>query len=72
MKGLLKFIGGLALGAAVGAGVYFVLTNEDEEGVAHDLKMLVNDVLEEGKQAAQARRVELERELGVQSGSSSV
>lgn len=72
MKGLLKFIGGLALGAAVGAGAYLVLTNEDEEGVIHDLKMLVNEVLEAGKEAAQTRRAELERELGHQSEGVSV
>ncbi|NOX62799.1 MAG: hypothetical protein GXP42_12765 [Chloroflexi bacterium] len=63
MTSFLKFIGGAALGAAIGAGVYFVLTSEREEGLVHDFKALVNEVIEGGKRAAEQRRIELEMEL---------
>ena len=63
MSSFLKFIGGAALGAAIGAGVYFALTSDHEEGLIHDFKALVNEVIEEGKRAAEQRRMELEMEL---------
>lgn len=60
MKTLFK----LVLFAAVGAAIYFVVTSEDEEGLDHDIKALVNEVVTEGKKAAEQRRTELETELG--------
>ncbi len=61
---LVKFFGGVALGAAVGAGIYLVLSSEDEEGVIHGVKETVNRAIEEGRRAAEQRRRELELELG--------
>ncbi len=61
---LIKFFGGVALGAVVGAGVYLVISSEDEEGVVHGVKEAVNRALEEGRRAAELRRRELELELG--------
>jgi len=63
MSKLLKFLGGVALGAAIGAGVYLVLTQEDENGLLSDVKSIVEKALEEGKQAAQEQRRLLEQEL---------
>ena len=63
MNGLLKLIGGVLLGAAAGAAVYLTLTSDDEEGIVHDMKALVDDVINDGKRSAAERRAELEREL---------
>jgi hypothetical protein len=64
MNTFLKFIGGLALGAAIGAGVYMLVTKESEEGVIHDIKESFNRAIEEGKRSAEERRKQLEQELG--------
>lgn len=64
MNTFLKFVGGLALGAALGAGAYIVLTRDSEEGVIRDIKESFNKALEEGKRAAEERRRQLEAELG--------
>ncbi len=63
MKGMLKLVSGMVMGAAIGASVYMLLSNENDEGVISDVKNLVNEVLDEGRQAAAARRIELETEL---------
>ncbi|RUA18279.1 MAG: hypothetical protein DSY55_00450 [Clostridia bacterium] len=63
MSKLLKFMGGVAFGAALGVGVYLVLTQEDETGVLSDVKAIIANAVEEGKQAAQAQRRLLEQEL---------
>lgn len=64
MTALLKFVGGAFIGAALGAGVYVVLTQDSKFGVVDDVKAFVNDIIEEGKQAAEMRRAELQIELG--------
>jgi len=63
MVNLAKFFGGLMLGAAIGAGVYVVLTNDSEEGIVYDVKMIIDDAISQGKAAAEARKIELENEL---------
>lgn len=63
MSKLLKFLGGVAFGAAIGAGVYLVLTQEDETGLLSDVKAVIANAVEEGKQAAQEQRRLLEQEL---------
>ncbi len=70
MKGMLKLVSGMVMGAAIGASIYLLLSNENDEGVISDVKYLVNEVLEEGRQAAAARRVELEIELSQSSSAS--
>ncbi len=66
MKGLFKLMSGLALGAAMGAGLYLLLTRDGEQGFLGDLKKLANEAVAEGKRAAAQRRQELEIELGQQ------
>ena len=63
MSSIVKFFGGLILGAAVGTGVYLIFTKDSEDGVINDVKMIANDAILQGKQAAEARRIELENEL---------
>lgn len=72
MKFLIKLLGGVVVGAAAGVGAYLLLTSEDEEGFVADLKSLVNDVVAEGKRAAELRRLELETELGQRPGTPEV
>ncbi|HEY80853.1 MAG TPA: hypothetical protein G4O05_07230, partial [Caldilineae bacterium] len=60
----LKFVGGVTLGAAIGVGIYLVVTSDSEEGVIHGIKETISHALEEGRRAAEQRRLELERELG--------
>ncbi len=64
MKTLLKFVGGLALGATLGAGVYLLVTKESNEGIIRDIKEGINRAIEEGKRSAEERRKQLEQELG--------
>lgn len=68
MKGLFKFAIGIGIGTALGALAYVVLTSEDEQGLVHDIKTLANEVIEAGQQAAESKRSELEKELGVKLG----
>jgi len=58
MKTLLKFVGGLALGATLGAGVYLLVTKESNEGIIRDIKEGINRAI------AEERRKQLEQELG--------
>ena len=64
MSSLLKFVGGVALGTVIGAGAYLFATQETEEGLLHDLKLSLNQAIEEGKRTAGERRRQLELELG--------
>lgn len=66
MSGFLKFLGGLTVLAAVGIGVYKILTNEQEEGLAHDIKVAAKEIVDEGKRAADQRRIDLQAELAQQ------
>ena len=64
MSAILKFMGGLVVGAALGVGTYVVLTQDNEEGLIGDAKAFLNNAVEQGKQAAETRRSELQIELG--------
>ncbi len=64
MNTFLKFAGGLALGAAIGAGVYLIVTKDSEEGFIHDIKESINKAINAGKLSAEERRQQLEQELG--------
>ena len=64
MSHIFKFIGGIMLGAALGAGIYVVLTKEDEISIIGEIKTFANNIMQEGKRAAEERRMELEIELG--------
>ena len=64
MSRLIKFVGGIILGAVLGAGTYMVLTHEDEASIIDDAKAFVDNVIGEGRRAAEDRRTELESELG--------
>ncbi len=61
---LFKFIGGALLGAALGAGAYVIITQDNRVGFVDDVKAFVDDIIAEGKQAAEARKMELQIELG--------
>lgn len=65
MNTFLKFVGGLALGAAIGAGVYLVVTkDDDDEGFIHNIKESINKAIDAGRLSAEERRQQLEQELG--------
>ena len=64
MNTALKLVGGLVLGAAIGAGVYILITKDSEEGIVHDIKQTINQAIEAGKLSAEERRRQLEQELG--------
>jgi hypothetical protein len=64
MNTTLKFAGGLLLGAALGAGLYLLVTKDSEEGIIHDIKQTINQAIEAGKLSAEERRRQLEQELG--------
>jgi hypothetical protein len=64
MNTALKLAGGLVLGAAIGAGVYILITKDSDEGILADLKNTINQAIEEGRRSAEERRLQLEQELG--------
>lgn len=64
MSSIFKFMGGIILGTALGAGIYVVVTQDNEDGIIAGAKSFVNNVIAEGKQAAETKRTELETELG--------
>ena len=64
MSPIIKFMGGFLLGAALGAGVYVLITRDNEDGIIGSAKTFMNNVVAEGKQAAEMRRTELQIELG--------
>jgi hypothetical protein len=64
MNTALKLVGGLVLGAAIGAGVYILITKDSDEGILADLKNTINQAIEEGRRSAEERRMQLEQELG--------
>jgi len=64
MSTILKFTGGIILGSALGVGLYVVVTQDSEVGIIAGAKEFLDNVVDSGKQAAEARRTELEIELG--------
>ncbi len=64
MSSLLKFVGGVALGATLGVSAYLFATQEGDEGFVQELKRSLNQAIEEGKRSAGERRRQLELELG--------
>ncbi len=64
MSPVLKIMGGLILGAALGAGTYILLTQDNDEGIVSGAKAFFNNVVDQGKLAAKERRSELKIELG--------
>ena len=64
MSPIIKFMGGFLLGVALGAGVYVLITQDSEDGIIGGAKIFIDNVVAEGKQAAEMRRTELQIELG--------
>ena len=64
MSPIIKFMGGFLMGVTLGAGVYVLITRDSEDGIIGSAKTFINNVIEEGKQAAEMRRTELQIELG--------
>ena len=64
MSSILKFMGGILLGSALGAGSYVVFTQDNENGIIAGIKTFVNNVVDQGQQASEAKRAELQIELG--------
>lgn len=59
MGTLLRFVGGLVLGAAVGASLVLLTAPRSGVDMRRELQERVQGVLDEGRQAAEARRQEL-------------
>ncbi len=64
MSPIIKFMGGFLMGAALGAGVYVLITRDNEDGIIGNAKTFIDKAVAEGKQAAEMRRTELQIELG--------
>ena len=50
MSPILKFIGGVIGGAALGAGIYVILTRDNDNGIIDEAKHFLNNVAEQGQQ----------------------
>lgn len=65
MGKLLKFVGGLVLGFTAGAGVGLLFTPKSGEDLQQGVRNRVQEAIDEGRAAEQAKREELEREAGI-------
>ncbi len=63
MSKTLNFIGGLAAGVVTGSVLALLLAPASGSELQQQIQAQVNRLLEEGKAAAEARRVELEAQL---------
>jgi gas vesicle protein len=63
MNRALNFLGGLVLGAAIGAVVGLMLTPQSGEELQRKVRERVNLMIEEGQRAAAERRAELEAQF---------
>lgn len=63
MGKVFRFLGGLLLGAAVGAGATLLLTPQSGAELQTNLRQHINAVIEDGRRAAEERRAELEAQF---------
>lgn len=61
--GAVRFLGGLIIGALVGAATTLLLTPRSGEDLQHLLRERANLVIEESRRAAAERRSELEAQF---------
>ena len=65
MGNVLRLLGGLVIGAAVGAGAGLLLTPKSGQELQGMVRGHVNNALEAGRAAQQAKQQELEEQAGV-------
>lgn len=63
MKGFLNFIHGAIWGSAIGAAVIILVAPMSGKQLQKKIKDHINYVIEEGERAAEARRLELEKQF---------
>ncbi len=63
MNKALNFLGGLVLGAAIGAAMGLLLTPQSGEDLQRKIRERANLMVEEGRRAAAERRAELEAQF---------
>lgn len=63
MRGFFSFVQGAILGGAIGAAVGILLAPMSGEQLRQTIKDHTNYVIEEGRRAAEAKRLELEQEF---------
>ena len=63
MRKLLNFLFGFLLGVLVGAAIAMLLAPEEGAGTRQQVRLRMDQVVEEGKRAAAERRAELETQL---------
>jgi gas vesicle protein len=68
MNKLLSFLGGALIGALAGAVAAMIVAPKPGEATRADIKHEVDMILEEGRKAADAKRKELEAQLGQMRG----
>ena len=63
MRGFFSFVQGAILGGAIGAAVGILLAPMSGEQLRQTIKDRTSYVIEEGRRAAEAKRLELEQEF---------
>jgi gas vesicle protein len=63
MDRVLRFVGGVVVGAALGAGLVLLMAPRSGEETRRMIQERAQAVLDEGRQAAEARRQELTAQL---------
>ena len=68
MSKFLSFLSGSLAGALASAAMVMLLTPKSGQAVRTDIKREVDSILEEGRRAAELKRVELEAQLAQMRG----
>jgi gas vesicle protein len=68
MNRLLSFLGGSLVGALASVAAVLLLTPKSGEAVRADIKREVDSIMEEGRRAAELKRVELETQVSQMRG----
>lgn len=63
MKSIWNFVTGFVLGAAVGAVAALILAPESGDELRREIRGEIDDILSEGRRAANERRAQLEEQL---------
>lgn len=60
---MVKFLAGVVVGAAVAAAVVLIVAPQRGDELRNEIKARIDDIVEEGRQAAETKRLEMMAQL---------